>query len=240
MKLITSWDDGSPHDARLAEMLAAYGLKGTFFVPINNMEGRPVMGADTIRELDSHFEVASHTRDHQYLTTIEQGAASRQVRDGKVMLEDMLGHAIPGFAYPGGKYTPAVISLLPELGIEYARTVENLCYSRGTDQYRIPTTLQFYPHRPIVYAKNFLRYGGSMEKIPALYQAFSSASLNRRLIAMARYCSDHNAFFHLWGHSWEIDEFNLWGDLANFFDYLTRSQEIEPLTIYEAFKAGNS
>lgn len=238
MKLITSWDDGSPHDLRLAELLATYDLKGTFFVPIRNCEGRPVMEADAIRELDARFEIASHTRDHRYLTTMGQQEAGHQIHDGKAMLEDMLGHSVSGFAYPGGKYTPAVVSLLPELGIAYARTVENLSFSMRTDRYRIPTTIQIYPHKSMVYVSNFLRYGAGIKKVPALYHALTSTSLTRRLMAMAKYCSDHDAVFHLWGHSWELDELNLWGDLANFFDRLISSQKIEPLTIHEAVQAG--
>ena len=32
--ITTSWDDGHPLDLRVAELLAKYGLQGTFYVPM--------------------------------------------------------------------------------------------------------------------------------------------------------------------------------------------------------------
>ncbi len=233
MKIITSWDDGHPVDLRLAELLDRYKLKGTFFIPLHNVEDRPVMDYKALHDLDWKFEIGSHTQDHCYLDSMDFKTASNQIYEGKTMLEDILGHEVPGFAYPGGKYNRELISLLPNLGIEYARTIENLCDSLGESQFRIPTTIQFHPHFPTVFIKNFFRYNGRIRKAFAFYKVLSVISFSDRLMAMADWCGKNNAVFHLWGHSWEIEELGLWDELTAFFEYLN-SLEGDPLTIHEA------
>jgi len=43
MIVFTSCDDGYPADMKIADLLDRHGLKGTFFVCIENSEGRPVL-----------------------------------------------------------------------------------------------------------------------------------------------------------------------------------------------------
>ncbi|HEV7816478.1 MAG TPA: hypothetical protein VGP06_15440, partial [Janthinobacterium sp.] len=62
-----SIDDGSPSDMKMAELLYKYSLNGTFFIPMANREGKPVMSAGQIRDIGKQFEIGSHTLDHCYL-----------------------------------------------------------------------------------------------------------------------------------------------------------------------------
>ena len=48
----TSWDDGHPLDIRLAEMLARYGVLGTFYIPMHYGR-RPVVTEDEIQSASS-------------------------------------------------------------------------------------------------------------------------------------------------------------------------------------------
>ena len=48
--LTTSWDDGDALDARLADLLARYGVPGTFYVP-RNCEGRVLLKRGELRQL---------------------------------------------------------------------------------------------------------------------------------------------------------------------------------------------
>ena len=58
----TSWDDGHPLDLRVVDLLARYGIKGTFYVPLL-YRSRPVMEkAQIIAILDRGMEIGSQLR----------------------------------------------------------------------------------------------------------------------------------------------------------------------------------
>lgn len=42
--------------------------------------------------------------------------------------------------------------------------------------------------------------------------------------------------FHLWGHSWEIDQLVLWGSLESFLKEIARQPDVQYLTNGEAVK----
>jgi len=159
-----SIDDGHPSDMRLAAMLQRHALRATFYVPIRNSEGPPVMTAAQLRALDSTFDIGSHTLEHRFLATLDARAARRQIGDGKAALEDMLGHAVQGFCYPGGKYQPVHCQMVRAAGFTYARTTQNLRVDAGALPFEIPTTLQFYPHARVVMARNFLSQRAWMKR----------------------------------------------------------------------------
>src|SRR5262245_15905834 len=72
----TSWDDGHPADLRVADLLDKHGLKGTFFIPCSNSEGRSVMCSSDVAELGRRFEIGGHTQNHVSLTEIAPRAAA--------------------------------------------------------------------------------------------------------------------------------------------------------------------
>ena len=61
---------------------------------------------------------------------------------------------------------------------------------------------------------------------PSLSRArlFLSAIRTRPLAERVRRLVDHaragGGYFHLWGHSWELDEYSLWGDLETALAHL--------------------
>ena len=110
--LTMSWDDGFPADLRVAELMARYGIRGIFYVPIQNLEGLPVMSPEALRQLASLHEIGSHTYRHCYLNSLSAGEANREIASGKAALEDMLGRAVTGFCYPGGKFNRNHVSMV--------------------------------------------------------------------------------------------------------------------------------
>ena len=216
MLFTTSWDDGHPLDERVADLLARHGFQGTFYVPLNNREGLPVLDPAALRRLDAGFEIGSHTSDHCCANTVPAAEWAQQVRDGKAGLEQQLGHKVAGFCYPGGKLRPGSKACVQAAGFAYARTVVNLHLDTGPDRYLLPTTLQMYPHRRAVLVRNWLRGGSLPARAPAARLALlggGHAAQLRRLLhaALAR-----DGVFHLWGHSWELEQHGLWGALGEF------------------------
>jgi peptidoglycan/xylan/chitin deacetylase (PgdA/CDA1 family) len=220
MIFISSWDDGHPCDVRLADLLARHGLKGTFYVPMRNREGRDVMAVQQVRELDSAFELGSHTRDHSYLTALSEAERMLQIREGKQELEDILGHYVAGFCYPGGKLNRHVRQSVIDAGFLHARTVNNLWLTSGKDVFSIPTTAQFYQHRPSVLWRNFLKGGHYLERVSAMRTLMLGDDRFEALHELANRYMDSDRIFHVWGHSWEIDKFDLWRQLDTFLSHI--------------------
>ena len=236
MLVLTSWDDGHPCDMRIAELLTKHDLAGTFFVPISNREGKDVMGDEQIRHLDQGFEIGGHTLTHRYLHgKIADEIVRHEVFEGKRILEECIGHGITGFCYPGGKFNDRAVQAIKDAGFEYARTTENLRMDLGKDRWHIPTTFQFYPHKAAVLGRNTLRYP-SVSKLPLVAQRFRQKDFVSYLIETAEQCASMNGVFHLWGHSWEIEQHQLWSELNTLFQALAgmASHSTHSTTLAEA------
>ena len=207
MRFTTSWDDGHPLDLKLADLLDRHGLPGTFYVPLRNREGLPVMEAGALRQLDGRFEIGSHTLDHHYADRGDAGTWARQVIDGKAALEQALGHAVAGFCYPGGRADAAARQVVRGAGFAYARSIVNLHLDAGDDRFRLPTTAQFFPHPRGVLLRNWLRGGQVATRARAAPQPFrprrsatawiraaasaGSSAINRKPTESACLSTDH-------------------------------------------------
>ena len=227
----TSWDDGHPLDARVAELLSRHGFQGTFHVPLSNREGFPVMPAAEMRRLGQGFEIGSHTLDHCPLKTVDAAVARRQIVEGKNQLERILGHRVSGFCYPGGQCTWKIRQMVVDAGFDYARTIANFHRTLLADPFRMPTTIQYYPeeHAPArsvlgkalrVLVRNSIRRGewGRRKELFSVFQG-SGGDFMSRLEAMLDYVCLHGGVFHLCGHSREVQEFDCWRQLDSFLRY---------------------
>jgi peptidoglycan/xylan/chitin deacetylase (PgdA/CDA1 family) len=215
----SSWDDGHPLDLRLAELLQRHGFAGTFYVPMRNASGLPVIGAAEIRQLAASAEVGSHTLDHRYLTTVDDAQARAQICAGKAALEQALGASVAGFCYPGGQFTAGHRQMVADAGFRYARTTVNFCRDAGTDAFLVPTSLQFYPHARSVVLRNWLRRGRWLARQDLARAALSNAELLPRLRAALARVEGTGGLFHLWGHSWEFESIDGWRVLDEFLRY---------------------
>jgi hypothetical protein len=114
-----------------------------------------------------------------------------------------------------------------EAGCQAARTVELL--STRSPQcvdglWLIPTTVQVFPHGPSAYAKNALkRFSSSVMFRPrGGLIARDWAALAKELFFRT---IERGGVFHLWGHSWEIEEQGQWENLENFLMTMCRWRE---------------
>ena len=213
MIITTSWDDGHPSDRRLADLLAKYGVAGTFYVPTSHSEGHEVIESAAVREIATQFEIGGHSEDHVELISLKREEIVRQISQNKMWLEDCIGQTVTGFCYTYGTHSPALKRTLRECGFDYARTTKNLSADVGTDLFGMPTTLQFYPHDKSVYVRNLFRYAPDANRLRLFRAAYSGENLLDRAQRMAEICAARNGVFHLWGHSWDLDRLALWDDL---------------------------
>lgn len=228
LRITTSWDDGHPLDAKLAELLRKYGIGGTFYVPCKNREGRPVLHNSELLNIDQNFEIGGHTHDHVRLAKLNPNEAKQQIKDGKHYLEDVLSREVEGFCYPGGVHSRSVRALVRDAGFKYGRTIENFVLTRAADRFAMPTTLQFFPHNRGTYVRNFVRHRSFASRIVPFWSAVSGHSLVEIILALAQRASGSGVWLHFWGHSWEIEEYQLWNQLEETLKQLTEIYDVAP------------
>jgi peptidoglycan-N-acetylglucosamine deacetylase len=210
LTVTTSWDDGHPLDLRLAELLERYGLPATFYVPLSN--SRPTLSPAEIRELSQRFEIGAHTVNHLRLQGLAESEARREIGDSKKRLEDILGKPCSIFCFPGGNYGRIHFRMLRDAGFGAARTVELLSFEppRTRDGIAvIPTTMQAYPHHTAAYLRNAAKRF-SVEAVWNLIRGGSTKPWHEFAGVLLKRAADCGGVFHLWGHSWEIEETGQW------------------------------
>lgn len=218
----TSWDDGDPADLKVAGLLASRGLPGTFYVPMTGYRGRPTMDAADLKSLASHgFEIGAHGISHRTLSLLPPREIEREVRISKEVLEDVLGTSVGMFCYPRGLYNSHVLRSLTAAGYQGARTTRMLSTDMSFDPFQMPTSLQAYPHSKWTYARN----SAKAQKIGRLYRYLVKFSSAGDWVALGKAFFDHVAsqggIWHLYGHSWEIEEQGLWDGLRELLDYVS-------------------
>ncbi len=217
----TSWDDGHPCDLRLAEALAKNGLPATFYVPMFGECGKPVLDAAVLRTfVKQGFEIGAHTVTHQVLPTLDSNGLLREIGGSKQLMEDQLGEEVRMFCYPCGRYDGRVIGSVRQSGFAGARTTRMFSHSLDFERFEMPTSLQAYPHPPLNYLKNL----GKRKDLPGLARYFSKYSRSRSWVDMGKVMFDdvlrEGGIWHLYGHSWELEELGLWDQLQELFSYV--------------------
>ncbi|WP_165759017.1 polysaccharide deacetylase family protein [Niastella yeongjuensis] len=224
-----SFDDGHIADLRLAELLAKFNVKATFYIPRSCECCTASLSESEIRTLSRLIEVGGHTMTHPILTRVSYKQARAEIFDCKQWLEDVTGKAIHSFCPPTGRFSAAHVSLQREAGFTAMRTVEMLTHSMSgvknvLDFVILPTTCQVYNHSNISYLKNnvkrlkFVSYISAWKLFDSNWEAMSRNFLNYLYDISHTQNEDH--YFHLWGHSWELSQFSLWRSLERFLKSL--------------------
>jgi len=231
MLFTTSWDDGYALDRRIADLLSRYGCTGTFYVCPEAKYQEPQLSRDDIRALSTDFEIGAHSMTHPRLTRIPLAQAEREIRESKTWVEEIAGKPCVMFSYPKGDWNEDVRRLVTHAGFHGARTTETLQFS-SSDSYVLGTSLQVYP---FPWRQSFRKpwhvldpLGPLRVKIRPLLllgiplsSVGSWLSLARALFSYAQ--NTEQPFFHLWGHSREIEKFHMWGELEEFLQLVQNS-----------------
>jgi len=228
MKIITtSWDDGYPADNRIAELLNKYNMAGTFYVPKRNDEYE-VMKENSIFDLAQQFEIGGHTLSHVRIRSTSINFFEQEILGCYTWLEELLGNKPLSFCFPGGVYNKPAVEYALNSGFKLLRTTELLSTS-GLDLNNVlPTTLQLYKHDHFTYFKHLLK----RFKFNAIWlyaHSGTRADLFKMVDFYMRQIDDYGGCFHLWGHSWEIEKFNLWEDLEGILKIISGNGDFKYL-----------
>jgi peptidoglycan/xylan/chitin deacetylase (PgdA/CDA1 family) len=235
MVITTSWDDGDALDERLADMLDRHGLRGTFYIAQTHRRHRLLEAG--IRTLAARHEIGAHSLSHSNLTRLDRAAKTREVAGSKSWLEDVTGKPVAMFCYPLGLFDDETKRVVGEAGFCGARTTGQFSLTPHQDRFAMRTTLQVHPilfrHSTVGDLGRYLvRQGASRgNRWAALKIGVSMfrgwSGLADFLLAAAALDDSH--VFHLWGHSWEIEEHGMWRECDAFLrsismlGYRTRS-----------------
>jgi peptidoglycan/xylan/chitin deacetylase (PgdA/CDA1 family) len=209
-KLITSWDDGSPYDLKVAELLEKYNVPAVFYIPVRNPE-RKVMTKFQIRQISSKFEIGGHTFSHIDLISISPMDARNDILKGKQELEDIIGKRIKKFSYPWGKSNQLIKNIVRNLGFKSARTARIIFTGKSRGFSENPN-LHIYNHRLQTYLVHCMKERDAK----TLYNVMKLRRFGFLDVAKVLYRKE----FHIWGHSWEIEEKKLWSDLEGFIRFV--------------------
>jgi peptidoglycan/xylan/chitin deacetylase (PgdA/CDA1 family) len=217
----TSWDDGSPSDLRLAELLARYDLPATFYVPRQSQ--RPTMSPADLRQLATAFEIGGHTLHHVALRDLTPLRVREEVYGCMLWLQDVTGNVCRAFCPPLGQFRAEQLTTVRKAGFRLARTVELLSVDRPraciSGLTILPTSVQAYPHCRSAYLRNALRRKSATNLLRAMTVARSGDWVGT-LKSMIDVAAHEGGVIHLWGHSWEIDETGQWAQLEEAFRLL--------------------
>ncbi len=206
----TSWDDGHPLDLRVADVLADYGLRGTFYVPLE-YDRCPRLTPEGMRELQTRgMEIGAHTILHRRLTELDDDEVSWELERGRDRLQQILGSQVRSFCFPEGKFAQRHLPLLRQAGYELARTTVGFRTELDFDPYCMPVSLQFWPHSHQILLRHSLRegnFGGLANWMRRWHGENDIAGLTGRVMD---YIEEFGGVLHIWGHSWEIEQGGLW------------------------------
>lgn len=194
MIIKTSWDDGRIVDFKLLRLLYKYKLPATFFIPTTcEMHKKDIQYIDALG-----FRVGGHTTTHpenlHYLPFAEQ---LTDIVNNKRWLEKIIGKRIKEFCYPGGRFDDQTIKAVKAAWFRSARTTLVGNTDIPKNKYRIETTVHVLPTRKEY--KNFKSW------------------LDYAKIKLLEASKKENGYFHVFGHSLEIEKFKLWEDLEKLF-----------------------
>ncbi len=82
-------------------------------------------------------EIGAHSHSHPQLDTLSRARVREELRRPREILEDRLGEAVPGLAYPHGYAGPGVRRLAAEAGYVYACGVADTFTSASDDRFAL-------------------------------------------------------------------------------------------------------
>lgn len=188
----TSWDDGSKFDWKLIELLKKYDTPAIFYLPINCE-----IGMFEARKIAEIYEVGCHTFSHpQDMKLLDEDNLRLEVATAKEVLEIAIAKPVTKFCYPRGRYSPFVRDYVKKAGFKEARTTVVGKTDMDFDLFEKPTSIHAYQRK---------EYGDMdwLDFAKGVYQL-----------------SKRNGYFHLWGHSAEIEKNNDWDKLEELLKYI--------------------
>ncbi|NOU62641.1 polysaccharide deacetylase family protein [Paenibacillus sp. LMG 31461] len=196
--LTLSYDDGREFDRRMVRILNDFDIRGTFHLN-SGLLGKPgYLDRSEVKELFSGHEVSAHTVSHPFLSLSPKERIADEILQDRRELEQLVEYPVKGLSYPHGAWNKEVVSLLPALGVEYARTTIN----HGS--FDMPEEWLLWS--PTCHHRDMLEYG----------QKFIDERPRHPRMSL----------LYVWGHSYEFNNNQNWEQLERFGELVGRHPDI--------------
>lgn len=132
-------------------VLRAHGFRATLYVPTAYVgattrfnasmgeQNRAVLSWQALLDIAAEgIEVAAHSHTHPQLDRVPPSVLRDEVHRSRELLEEELGFAVDGFAYPFGYWNRAVRAAVAAAGYRYACAVDELITVPGDDVLTLP------------------------------------------------------------------------------------------------------
>ena len=195
-----SFDDGHFLDKKVARLLEKYGFTGTFFVPNVSIFDHKSLALVEAREMAKNgHKFGGHTKTHPSdMKLLDEEELKEEITQNKMYVEMfIMKEQIDYFCYPKGKYNEGVIEALKKAGFKKARTTDVGQTTVPKNLFRWGTTVHIHPSRDEYKGQNWLEY--AKEKFKE---------------------SQTGGYFHCWGHSEEINRYNLWDEFDELLKFV--------------------
>ncbi len=210
--LTLSYDDNVTEDVRLAGIMRAHGIRGTFninsgqFSPEGSVgdvgkHGHRRLTLSESQELHAagDMEIACHGVTHPFLEQLPAPLCLREIEEDRASLERIYGRMVRGLAYPFGTYNDSVIAAAKSCGIVYARTVAD--------------------SRAFLLPEDWMKWDPTCHHTVPDLMELAQRFLNekRRWRPM---------LFYLWGHSYEFEDTDSWKIIEDFCELMGGRDDI--------------
>lgn len=228
VQFLTSWDDGYVLDLKVADLLDRYNAEGTFYICPHAQHSAEMLSEKQIHDLSNLHTIGAHSLTHPRLTLISKEHATEEIRGSKKWVEEATGKLCTMFCYPYGDVNVHVRDLVEEAGFHGARTTKDLEFS-APDPFLQPVTLQIFPfpwrRKMRLGWKMFDPLGPLRARYPHLRKLKTPHSAMGSWLALAKYLfgyakETNQPFFHLYGHSREVEKYGMWGELEEFLRFV--------------------
>lgn len=142
--VVLTFDDGyGDFYTHALPVLKRHGLTGTVFqttgwVGVEGTEKRMLNWQELAEIAAAGLEIGAHTCTHPQLDQLPDKMLRDELYTSKSLLEDHLGMAVPGLAYPYGYSNAKVRRVAREFGHTYAYTVGNALATSAAGIFTIP------------------------------------------------------------------------------------------------------
>lgn len=196
--LTMSYDDGRTADRRLVDVFNRYDIKGTFHINSGLLDQPDMLHKSEIKDLFQGHEVSAHSVTHPMIARCPKEQIVAELLEDRQRLEEIVEYPIRGISYPYGSHNQHVRQILPHLGFEYARVVEE------TQGLGIPE--DFLQWRATCHHQhNLMKHGKQLVEL--------KNQLNLCLL-------------YVWGHSFEFDHNQNWDLIEDFCALVGKRDDI--------------
>jgi peptidoglycan/xylan/chitin deacetylase (PgdA/CDA1 family) len=142
--VVFTFDDGyGDFHSQALPVLRQFGYTATLFqttgdIGVVRAAGRMMSWREIAEAAEAGVEIGAHSVTHPQLDQLPAAKLREELQASKSQLEEHLGMAVRGLAYPYGYSNERVRQVAREVGYGYAYAVANTMTARGADNFALP------------------------------------------------------------------------------------------------------